>query len=122
MIVATAESQNFSGSPCPLRFGGGTDPNDLASQRFPSRFAFAVALAWMGFSPRCVSLAASFETPAMVTADCPSARASAACRAINWLGVRLLANDMNAAELRSRWRKVNVRHGWLTVIMCAAIA
>ena len=94
----------------------------IVAQRLPSRFAFAVALAWMGFSPRCASLVASFETSAMRTADCPSARASAACREINWLGVRLLANDMNAAEFRRRWRKANPPHGWLIDIMCAAIA
>ena len=98
------------------------DPNDLASQRVPSRLAFAVALAWMGFSPRCATLVASFETSAMLTADCPSARASEACRAINWLGVRLLANDINAAELRRIWRKASAAHGWLVLIMWAAIA
>lgn len=118
----TARSQNFAWSLCPLRIGGGTGSNDIASQRFPSRFAFAVALAWMGFSPRCASLVAPFDTSAMLSADCPNVRASAACRAINWLGVRLLANDMNAAEFRSIWRKANAPRGWLMVIMCAAIA
>jgi len=76
----TAQSPNFSVSPCPR---SGTDSNDIASQRFLSRFAFAVALAWMGVSPRRASLMALFETSAMLTADCPRARASAACRAIN---------------------------------------
>jgi hypothetical protein len=80
----------------PTAIRSGTDSNDIASQRFLSRFAFAVALAWMGFSPRRASLVALFETSAMLTADCPRARVSAACRAINWLGVRLLASDSNA--------------------------
>jgi hypothetical protein len=105
-----------------MPIGGGADSTDIASQRFASRFAFAVALAWMGLSLRWASLVAFFETTAMLTADCPTARASAACRAINWLAVRLLANDMNAVEFRRMWRKANAPHGWLMVIMCAAIA
>ena len=67
-------------------------------------------------------MAAFLATSAMLIADCASARASAACRAINWLGVRLLANDMNAAEFCRRWRKANAPRRWFMVIMCATIA
>jgi hypothetical protein len=38
-------------------------------QRLRSRLAFAVALAWMGFSPRCASLLTLVEASAMPSAD-----------------------------------------------------
>ena len=97
------------------------DPINPAGQRFPSRLAFAVALPWMDFSTRCTSLVAGLETSAMLIADCATARASAACRAINCDGVWLLANAMNSAEFRRIWRNINAPHGWLMVIVRAAI-
>jgi hypothetical protein len=75
-----------------------------------------------GFESAQRELAGQSRTFCHAGCRLPQRARQAVCRAINWLGVRLVANDMNAADDRSSCGTANAPHGQVIIIARATIA